>query len=62
MVCLFQLVTPEGKIEIYFYDLIDIKLDATAQGHIDQFRIAMERDQLWNIAKERLVAVVSGMH
>ena len=59
MVCLFQLVTPEGEIEVFFYDLIDIKLDGTAQGHVDQFRKAMIRDGLWNIAKDRLVAVIS---
>ena len=59
MVCLFQFVTPEGEIEVFFYDLIDIKLDGTAQGHVDQFRKAMVRDGLWDVAANRLVAVVS---
>ena len=59
MVCLFQFVTPEGEIEVFFYDLIDIKLDGTAEGHVVEFQKAMQRDGLWNIAANRLVAVVS---
>ena len=59
MVCLFQFVTPAGEIEVFFYDLINIKDDGTAQGHVDEFRAQMVKDQLWDIAKDRLVAVVS---
>ena len=42
-----------------FYRLIRLHLDESSEGHLMEFQKAMEKDDLWDGAKRRLVAVVS---
>ena len=59
LVVLFQYVTSDGVTHVRFYRLIRIHLDESAGGHLEVFQKAMEKDGLWEAAKERLVAVIS---
>ena len=53
MVVLFQYVSPEGITHVSFYKLIEVGVDESAAGHLQVFQEAMEKDDLWNIAKTR---------
>ena len=56
---IFQYVTPDGKVHVVFYRLIRLHLDESSEGHLMEFKKAMEKDDLWDAAKNRLIAVVS---
>ena len=53
LVVLFQYLTPEGKIQESFYKLVEIKLDESAEGQLLEFQKALEKDDLWDVARER---------
>ena len=63
MAVLFQYVTKQGDVAVEFYKLIEVKLDESAEGHLEVLMAALKEDDLWNIMKSgRLSAVVSGIY
>ena len=63
MAVLFQYVTKQGDVAVAFYKLIEVKLDESAEGHLDVLMAALKEDELWNAMKSgRLSAVVSGIY
>ena len=59
-VILFQYVASDGTITTQFYKLIKIGLDESATGYLIKIQQAMKNDNIWEAARQRMVAVVSG--